>query len=141
MPAYCLPFRDRNGTGCFLNVAKAEPGSDVWFDLESNVGERAEPHVRLDPTATSGYKYFYLPASQEHQANFTGFVMYEEAPHCSWPVKTSDPSADRICVGELTPADSTRKYHPCRTKMTMYDGKLVSFLTYFPLIRLQKGRA
>lgn len=101
--AYCIPFYNPRRTGCLLKVAKAEAGSDLQFKLTSTNGERTEPILELQDGSTLGHRFVFLQNQEEYYANLTGTVEYKNAPWCSWPVQTQDPSVQVVFLGNIYP--------------------------------------
>lgn len=121
--AYCLPFRNNKGTGCLAKVAKADPGSEVWFRLQTARGEWIRSYVKLEKNATYGHTFFYLEDSQEYQAHLLGTVVYKEEFDCVWPVLTADPSAETYPIDRRSAGRKMRIY---RSKVPVGNGQFVT---------------
>lgn len=122
---------DSDGTGCLLKVANADAGSEIAFNLVSTLGERGQATLKLKAGASFGHKSFYLPHSRKTQANMTGTARYTNVPNCSWPVKTSDPSAHTIFVCKEFPPWNRAIAEKHQTTVPVGDGKILTFYYYY----------
>ena len=133
--AYCIPFREdkNNRQGCLAKVAKADPGSEVWFKLQSATGEWIRSYVKLEKNATYGHKLFYLQEfsrSRRIMPSFTGKVVYKEEFDCSWPVLATDPSAETTKMGRVSLVGQALWAILIRIKVPVGNGQFVTIDSY-----------
>lgn len=133
--AYCLPFRERNGrTGCLAKVAKADPGSEVWFKLQFTSGAWIRSYVKLEKNATYGHSFFYLEESLFTKKTIpsltTGKAVYKEEFDCSWPVLSTDPSTETTYMGRVFVRGTSVTAAQYQTKVPVGNGKFVTIDRY-----------
>lgn len=133
--AYCFPFWENSEKrqGCLAKVAKADPGSDVWFKVQSATGEWIRSFVKLEKNATYGHKFLYLEdssISRRIQPSFTGKVVYKEEFDCSWPVLSTDPSAETTDMGWHLLYGQLYMGNMFRTRVPVGNGQFVTIDSY-----------
>lgn len=127
--AYCLAFKDWGGTGCYLKVSQARPGSSLRFCLRSSAGEEVEKVMALPAGGAPWGEFFYLKGSSRHQARLTGTVEYVDEPATKWAVATTDPDAVTTFYSDGSMMGLGVAFPTWQTKVPMGNGKIIKLLT------------
>lgn len=127
--AYCLAFKDFGGTGCYLKVSQARPGSSIRFRLRSSAGEEVEKVMALPAGGAPWGEFYYLKGSSRHQARLTGTVEYADEPATKWTVATTDPDAVTTFYSDGSMMGLGVSFPTWQTKVPMGNGKIIKLLT------------
>ena len=92
--AVCVAYSKASGSGCFLKVTAARPGSTLVFRLNRTTGPNTVPYttsMTLGANATSGRTFSRLGSAAYQLPTVSGTVEYEGVP------------ASRVALGSVDP--------------------------------------
>lgn len=129
--AYCLPFWDEKGSGCYLLVRQATPGASLTIEFSSAIGETTgERVIQLMPDSSTAFRRVYWKNPSHRQVKLHGLIRYTDDAHRRFYTINDYAQDDRSCDFHVYMPHTKELAVRCTTTVELPDGGVDTVVTY-----------